>query len=276
MTRPRPVFLGSTAPGRLAGAGLALLLLAAPALAEQTPRPGGRDARVRVVSYHPMDVIRVTASPTHSTQLLFPEGEEISQVAIGDAESWLAQPAGNALFLKPTAPRASTNMQVVTRGTNGLFRSYQFVLREGPPIFALHVTAREDRRASVDAERQAEARLAQAWAEGPRNWRYVAQGSALIEPLEVSDNGRQTAFRFPGAMRLPVIFTLAPDGSETIVSYTVNGDHVVVPSTAREFILRDGREVLRVVNQGFDPIGRDPGTGTGLPDLARVVRGIDR
>ena len=273
MRHPCPVFFGFPALSRLAGVGLALLLLAHAAQAEQTPRSGGRDARVRVVSYHPMDVIRVTASPTHSTQILFAEGEEISQVAIGDAENWLAQPAGNALFLKPTAPRASSNMQVVTRTANGTARSYQFVLAEGPPIFALHVTPREDRRASADAERAREARLAQAWAEGPRNWRYVAQGSGLLEPLEVSDNGRFTAFRFPGAMRLPAIFTVAPDGSETIVSYTVVGDHVVVPRTAKEFLLRDGREVLRVVNQGFDPIGRDPGTGTGLPDLVRVVRG---
>ncbi len=47
---------------------------------------------------------------------------------------------------------------------------------------------------------------------------------------------------------------------------------VVVQTTARMFTLRDGQKVLRVINQGFDPVGRNPGTGTGTPDLARTVR----
>jgi type IV secretion system protein VirB9 len=94
----------------------------------------------------------------------------------------------------------------------------------------------------------------------------------MIEPTEVSDNGRQTAFRFPGNMRVPTIYTAAPDGSEMIVPYTMVGDTVVVQTTARIFTLRDGQKVLRVINQGFDPVGRNPGTGTGTPDLARTVR----
>ena len=94
----------------------------------------------------------------------------------------------------------------------------------------------------------------------------------MLEPTEVSDNGRQTAFRFPGNMRIPTIYTLAPDGSETIVPYTIINELAVVQTTARQFVLRDGQEVISVLNQGFDPIGRNAGTGTGTPDLARTVR----
>jgi len=93
-----------------------------------------------------------------------------------------------------------------------------------------------------------------------------------VEPAEVSDNGRQTAFRFPGNRRVPTIYAAAPDGSETIVAYTMAGDTAVVQTTARMFTLRDGQEALRIVNQGFDPVGRNPGTGTGTPDLSRTVR----
>lgn len=275
----------------LAGAALILALATSPADAEQTPRSGGYDERVQVVAYNPMNVVRVVGSPTNSTQIIFASGEEITQVAIGDADAWLAQPAGNLLFIKPTEIRVSTNMQVVTKRLDGSNRSYQFRLlaaRRGPAgesaaIYAVTFTYPEDARAAraaIDAqtaavarEHAAQSRLSQAWAEGPRNWRYVAQGSTMLEPIEVSDNGRQTAFRFPGNMRVPTIYTAAPDGTETIVPYTMNGDMAVVQTTAREFTLRDGQEVLRIINQGFDPVGRNPGTGTGTPDMTRIVRG---
>ncbi len=73
-------------------------------------------------------------------------------------------------------------------------------------------------------------------------------------------------------MRVPTIYTAAPDGSEMIVPYTMIGDMAVVQTTARIFTLRDGQEVLRIINQGFDPVGRNPGTGTGTPDLTRTIR----
>jgi len=274
----------------LAGAGLVAVLLASPASAEQTPHSGGFDPHVELVAYNPLNVVRITGSPTNSTQIIFAPGEEITQVAIGDADAWLAQPAGNLLFIKPTEIRLSTNMTVVTKTPWGGNRSYQFRLiatkrgEDGSTsaIFALSFTYPEDdrrarefarqRAAAAAQEQESEAKLANAWAEGPRNWRYVAQGSKRIEPTEVSDNGRQTAFRFPGNMRLPTIYTAAPDGTETIVPYTVFGDVAVVQTVAQIFTLRDGQEVVRIINQGFDPVGRNPGTGTGTPDLTRTVR----
>ncbi|ONF49433.1 TrbG/VirB9 family P-type conjugative transfer protein [Methylobacterium radiotolerans] len=266
-------------------AALAAVLIA-PAAAEQRPRSGGYDPRVRTVAYNPMNVVRVVGGPRSSTQIVFAPGEEVTQVAIGDSEAWLAQPTANILFLKPTAPR-TTNAQVVTRLSDGRLRSYQFQLvpaRHGEhPIYAVNFTYPEDARAaravaSAQAaasalERVSQQRLALSWAEGARNWRYVAQGSKMLEPTEVSDNGRQTAFRFPGNMRIPTIYTAAPDGTETIVPYTVVGELVLVQTTAREFTLRDGQEVTRIINQGFDPVGQTPRTGTGTADLTRTVRG---
>ncbi|WP_376100937.1 TrbG/VirB9 family P-type conjugative transfer protein (plasmid) [Roseomonas sp. CCTCC AB2023176] len=266
----------------------AALVIAGAAAAEQLPRTAGFSPNVQTVPYNPMNVVRVVGSPTSSTQIIFASGEEITQVAIGDADGWLAQPAANLLFIKPTEVRPPTNAQVVTRRPDGTLRSYQLRLISVPrgegegAAYAVTFTYPADdatarrsasARASADAmEAAAGARLAGAWADGPRNWRYVAQGSVAIEPVEVSDNGRQTAFRFPGNARVPTIYTTAPDGSETIVPYTAVGEVVVVQTTAASFILRDGREVLRVANQGYDPVGRNPGTGTGTPELRRVVR----
>lgn len=260
--------------------------LVAPAHAEQRPRSAGYDPRVQTVAYNPMNVVRVVGAPRSSTQIVFGPGEEITQVAIGDSDAWLAQPAGNLLFLKPTSPR-STNAQVVTRLPDGRMRSYQLQLVAVPAkagaIYAVNFTypgeeqaaraAAQAQAAAAQLERIAQQRLALSWAEGPRNWRYVAQGSKMLEPTEVSDNGRQTAFRFPGNMRIPTIYTAAPDGAETLVPYTVVNELVLVQTTARQFTLRDGQQVVRIINQGFDPVGRNTRTGTGTPDLTRTVKG---
>lgn len=282
----------SRAPARALGlALLASCALADPAFAVQNPHAGRFDARVRTVIYNPANVVRVIGGTFASTEIIFATGETIAQVAIGDADGWLAQPAGNLLFLKPVEVRAPTNAQVVTRRQDGSFRSYQFELvahagTETQPAegaqFAVSFVYPDDarqaalmERAKVTAgadERLAQSRLAVDLFYGPRNWRYTAQGASAIQPLEVSDNGRLTAFRFPGGQTLPTIYTVAPDGQETIVAYTMRDDLAVVSTTAREFRLRYGGNVLRVFNLGFDPIGQNPGTGTTTPEVQRSVR----
>lgn len=287
----------------------ALLLgtaLAGPALAMQDTVAGRYDPRVRTVAYNPMNVVRVVASTFMSTQIVFASTEAITHIAIGDREAWEPAPVGNLLFLKPVEARQPTNMQVVTQRPDGASRSYQFLLiaRGGATPgadkvadlagtvpaavgevvpFAVHFVYPEDARAEAAAkrraaeagasERLAESRLSVDYFYGPRNWRYAAQGSRAIEPAEVSDNGRLTAMRFPGNSPLPTIYTLAPDGQETIVPYSMRADVAVISATAREFRLRSGQEVLRIFNLGYDQTGVNYQTGTTSPEVVRSVRG---
>ena len=274
---------------------LALVLLVsalqvAPVQALQEPRPGSRDPRVRTVVYDEMNVVRVVGTVLASTQVVFGPGEEIAHVAVGDATAWQVAPAGNLLFLKPTELRA-TNMQVVTRRQDGAHRSYQFELqardgaitREAPNTHFKVVFRYPDDERRAAATRAAEERAAAASQlardrleaeplSGPRNWRYSAQGSVAIQPLEVSDDGRVTAFRFPGNAEVPAIYAVAPDGSEAIVPRNVQGELVMVHTTAARFRLRRGSEVLCVFNHGFDPVGRNTGTGTATPEVVRELR----
>ena len=215
----------------------------------------------------------------------------MTQVAIGDSEAWLAQPAGNLLFLKPTEVRASTNAQVVTRRPDGSLRSYQFELvahaaSQTEPAsdaqFAIAFTYPADQRAAAlekarkkrdEAEENlTQQRLALGLLDGPQNWKYVARGSYAIQPAEVHDNGRLTAFRFPGNQALPTIYSVAADGQEAIVPYTTSGEVVLVQTTAREFHLRQGKEALFVYNLAFNPYGSNTGTGTAAPDVTRTIR----
>jgi len=286
---------------------LALVLLvgsalAGPALAVQDPVAGRYDPRVRLVAYNPMQVVRVLGAPFTSTQITFAPTETITQVAIGDNDAWLAAPAGNLLFIKPSEARAPTNMQVVTKRADGSVRSYQFELvARGPssaqvasmgasvPMptppgtqFAIAFVYPGDAREAALAERRrreanagehlAEARLAVDFFYGPRNWRYTGQGSRAIEPAEVSDNGRMTAFRFPGNMQVPVIYAGACGEQEAIVPHTMRDDLVIVQITSRKFCLRLGDEVLEVANRDYSAVGQNPGTGTTSPEVVRSVR----
>lgn len=266
---------------------IAGIALGKPAGAVQDPRAGRYDSRVRTVPYNPMNVVRVIGGTLSSTEIMFSRSETITQVAIGDSDAWLAQPAGNLLFLKPTEVRAPTNAQVVTKQADGSVRSYQFELvahaatNDQPADgaqFAITFTYPEDAQQSASKreaemqERLAQERLALGVLDGPRNWRYVGRGSTAIEPAEVSDNGHLTAFRFPGNMTLPAIYSAAADGQETIAPYTVQGDLVIVQTTAWMFRLRLGNEVLCIFNLAFDPVGSNPGTGTTAPDVVRSIK----
>lgn len=262
-----------------------------PALALQEPQAGARDPRVRTVVYDEMNVVRVVGTVLASTQVVFGSEEEIAHIAVGDSTAWQVAPAANLLFLKPTELRGPTNMQVVTRRREGERRSYQFELRAregavtrdaGEAMFKVVFRYPEDERRAA-AVRAAEARAA-ASAQvardrlevdhfyGPRNWRYSAQGSAAIEAVEVSDNGRLTAFRFPGNAEIPAIYAVAPDGAEAIVPRTVRGELVLVHATSGQFRLRRGSEVLCVFNHAYDPVGQNPATGTITPEVSRGVR----
>jgi type IV secretion system protein VirB9 len=101
---------------------------AGPVLALQQPAPGQRDARVRMVTYDPANVVRLNGVIRASTQIVFADDEEIAHVAIGDAVAWEVAPAGSILFLKPREKHSPTNLQVVTTRPDGRKRSYQFEL----------------------------------------------------------------------------------------------------------------------------------------------------
>ncbi|MGB7286863.1 MAG: TrbG/VirB9 family P-type conjugative transfer protein, partial [Salaquimonas sp.] len=101
------------------GAGLlvaALMTLATVSSAERAPRSLGADARVRQVTYSPIDVIRVDTHLRVNTAIELGRGERISQVLLGDSESYEIEVLSNrsTVSVKPVVPRASSNMTIYT------------------------------------------------------------------------------------------------------------------------------------------------------------------
>jgi len=266
-------------------------LAATPALSLETPMGVSNDKRIRVVNYTANDVVKVVGRYRASTQIEFAPTEEIAHVAIGDSVSWEVAPAKNILFLKPREKNPPTNLQVVTVRQTGERRIYQFELTatEGAVTgqdayfvvrFRYPSDEAERRRLEAAARQAAASRAASDEAlslhqtYGARNWRYSAQGSRALQPDAIYDDGKVTTMRFAGNREIPAIYMINSDGEETLIPWDArqSGEVVVIHSTAREFRLRRGNDVLCIFNEAYDPVGVNPGTGTTSPSVERVIR----
>jgi type IV secretion system protein VirB9 len=261
-----------------------------PALAEQTPRSLGADARIREVNYTDGNVIQIRSAFRTATQIEFAPGEVIKFVAMGDTVSWEVAPADNSLFVKPRERAGATNLIVVT-DFQGTKRNYTFELSavagaRAPGTF-FKVRLRYPEYEALQARlAQQRAQLTAALAaqngaiksaldigvlEGKRNLNYKVQGSTALQPSEVSDNGQFTVLRFPNQREIPAIFTVNPDGSEATASFDVRDEFVVVHGVYKEMRLRRGKVVLCIYNESTNFYGRDPKTDTASEVVERTT-----
>ena len=261
-----------------------------PGHALEIPHSASQDSRVRFVNYQPFNITRIVGSLRSSVQVEFAADEEIAHVALGNSVAWEVAPAGNILFLKPREKQPVTNISVVTTRRDGSTRSYQMELtaRDGTvevgqnTYFYLKFRYPADEANARRQQAAARARAAQAEeaddvlalheAYGPRNWRYSAQGSQSLEPQSVYDNGKITTFAFVGNQEMPAIYIENPDGSESLVSKSVDGNLIMVHAISSKFILRRGKDVLCVFNEAYSRVGINPDTNTTSPSVERVVR----
>lgn len=272
------------------------VVLPAFARAEENPRPGKLDPRMRTIAYNPAQVVHLSTAVGTTLSVAFSPDEEVKDVAASDSRDLAVLPARNFLFFKAKTALPSQPVIVLTATPSGALRRYVFAVAtvaapmpgDAPPevYYSVQFTYPADeaarRHAAATARRtQEQLRAAHDRMDeesrnpffGPHNWRYVAQGNRSIGPLAVWDNGFSTVFRFPGNIRVPSIFVIQPDGKEATANYTVKGDRVQVDTVARQWRLRDGKTVLCVFNLGYNPIGASPGTGTTSPNVRRVTNG---
>ncbi|EJF76226.1 P-type conjugative transfer protein VirB9 [Bartonella alsatica] len=260
-----------------------------PSFAETAPVSARKDNRIRFVNYDPYNVIQVIGSIRSSVQIEFAEDEEVTYVGIGNSVAWQVAPAGHFVFLKPREVQPITNLQIVTSRQDGTKRSYQFELqvREGdvsagndtyflvkfryPEDEALRKQLAEAAKAAQREENFVNDIFNTHEDFGPRNWAYEAQGSTLIEPTSVYDNGKTTTFTFLGNTEIPTIYLVSRDGQESLVPKSIKGNKVIVHATAAQFTLRRGNDVLCIFNKRFVPEGINPETGTTSPSVQRKV-----
>lgn len=290
----------------------ASLLAPLTAFAVTDPVPGTKDSRVRSTPYDAEQVVRLTSTGLSPLQVILEGGEKPVTIAGAlvftdpkQAKDWLARPSGNVLILQPLRQMEPSVLFVRTVTADGRERHYAFELRtrEGnvadlsdkaaymtvqfaykaqpsPEQIAAAQIRRETAR-SAAAEQATKVRLEQAQFTTARNYNYSKrdpEGCPLLAPVYVYDDGSRTTLVFAPHAVLPEVYTINQDGKEaiatTINDTTATGLQVVLPSVQREMRLRRGGKVCALRDNAFDPVGVQPGGGSGTvsPDVVRQVR----
>jgi type IV secretion system protein VirB9 len=93
--------------------------------------------------------------------------------------------------------------------------------------------------------------------------------------VEAWDDGRTTFLRFRANASIPAVYSArsGEDALEQMESPVMQDDVMQIPGVHRKLVLRIGRQVACVFNEGFDPDGRRPTTSTVSPLVDRVLKG---
>lgn len=86
------------------------------------------------------------------------------------------------------------------------------------------------------------------------NWEYTFAGAPTQAPVNVFDDGQHTYFQFDPKMRVPAIFMVHEDETESLVNVVRRGRFLVVHDLGRQFTLRNGDVETCVFNEGFNPL----------------------
>ena len=229
----------------------AILMTGAPsfALAEVLPSSSSSDSHIKVVTYNPNQVYRLSGLQGYTTAIELAQDENIVSVNIGDSSAWLVNVQGNIINLKPVTGNPNTNMNVVSsRGT------YLFFLT-APDINS--PAAKEPSKSTVFLLRFRYPDLISAenknegpdLANGHYNFNYTARGDGSIAPISVFDDGRFTYMDFGNHHVTPAIFVVDPYGYESLVNYHVQGKYIVIEKTGLQFTLRNGDQVASIFNE---------------------------
>ena len=84
------------------------------------------------------------------------------------------------------------------------------------------------------------------------NWEYTFAGASTQAPVNVFDDGRHTYFQFDPKMRVPAIFMVHEDETESLINVVRKGRFLVVHDLGRQFTLRNGPTETCVFNEGFN------------------------
>lgn len=251
---------------------LAALLLAAPAHATVVPQPGLKDPRIRSVLYDPDEVVRLRGYLGQAVTVEFAPDERIENVSVGDALGWQITPNKRAdlLFIKPVDRAPVTGMTVITDR-----RRYTFELSVAPPDARRDDLAWEV-RFTYPAPPAPPPAVVAAMEPPPApveiNSAYAWDGVRALLPSRVWDDGRATYLQWPAGVTLPTVFVVDATGRERLVDMAARGDSFVVDETAAKLRVREGRQALTLVNQGWRPPDHGPDgprklKGNALKDL---------
>ena len=212
------------------------------------------DPRIRTIDYQPDRVVSLVAHFGYLVTIELPAGDRVENVAIGDSLAWQVTPnkRGDMLFVKPVEEGPPTNLTIMTAA-----RQYSFELTarrrttETPAsemTFVLRIRLPE---ITADASAPSRAPAPSILDRPLTNDRYTFTGAPQNLPSRVYDDGVSTYFEWPQGAMTPAIFAPGPDGKDSVVNYSYAGDRIVVHQVAARFVLRNGKLVTTLYNEGY-------------------------
>jgi type IV secretion system protein VirB9 len=259
--------------------GVIALAAATATYGAQLPEAGQKDARIRFATYDPYDVVTIYTRDGLETHIVFDHDEKIVDMTGGDVDAWgvATKYSRDGVFIKPAGVLPDANLHVVTtkrtytfdlkrarkeKGEVGFMTVYFRYSASEQPVRAAPTVA-EQVRALLDATPPAS------------NRRYSVQGSSELAPVEAWDDGRTTFLRFRATAAIPAVYSIrsGEDSLEQIESPVMKNDVMQVPGVHRKLVLRVGRDVACVFNDGFDQDAPRPATSTASPQVDRILKG---
>ena len=232
------------------------------------------DNRIQTVAYDAEQVVKVTGRPGVQSTIEFASDERIENVAVGNSSAWQITPnrRASAIFLKPLARAAATNMTVITDR-----RVYMFDLvasSAGAPVYAMRFRYPGEQPRAAAAPKMAEAGPA---AEAPLtpaqlNFGWRMKGHKRLLPGRVFDDGSLLYLSWDRDTPLPAILTQSNEGNEGPINYRTAGDYIVIDPVPANLLLRQGKMMARlwrsapVTRRAPAPVARVP-TVQRRPDI---------
>jgi type IV secretion system protein VirB9 len=235
-------------------------LLSASVLLAALATPGlAADPRLVTRTYNPDEVVRIDGKAGVQAAITFDEGEQIENVAIGDSNAWQVTPnkRANALFVKPLAANARSNMTVITDR-----HTYYFDLIASPqakPLYVLRFSypdkpkpAADMAQAGLNGEEAALAAGALPADPAALNFGWTRKGKASLLPARIFDDGASVYVSWSAGEPVPAILIKDAMGAEGPVNYAVRGDVIVIEGVPDQIVLRRGKDAAT--------LDRAPGT----------------
>jgi type IV secretion system protein VirB9 len=82
------------------------------------------------------------------------------------------------------------------------------------------------------------------------NFAWAGNGDRKLLPGRIYDDGAATYLAWPAGTPVPAILIKDKAGAEGPVNFAVRGDVIVVDGVPREIVLRSGRQLATIANNG--------------------------
>ncbi len=215
------------------------------------PEASKTDPHFQTVQYNPEQVVQLFVGKGYELSVAFEEGEQIDNIAIGDAALWQVTPnkRGDYIFIKLVGQSyTSTNLTIITST-----RAYLFILtpsfgseNELPFLvkFLYPKASQDQKEASELSKIVAPAK------------KYKLSGSNALKPVLIYDDGLRTYIKFSSNQDMPAIFSIDDHGIESLVDGKMRDGYFVIDTIFQRLLFRLGGQTAtakRVVPKGSEP-----------------------